>query len=525
MIVITSTLQFEIAGGKNFGVAAIDSRPDDAGSRKTGMIRILEQAAAFLLIVAFLTAPVWATCGGGGGGGGGGMSGSGSSNGSNNPNLVVYHVPWKLPPKATDKVIKDGLVLYWFPADKTELTRSPLRESRNLSLYASQCVTMQLADSSLANAEKLIGGSKLPVVVLAKPDGSEIGRVENVGGKLKLAEVEKVVGAEIKARSDQLDKDLAEAKTKVASGDKTGAVELYRSVAAEKCMFPKKAKAANAELKKLGEGNIGMSTDGPDFDAALSASIVRIMKQGLVAENDGKYIQAEHLYRKANNMDPNDPTPLRYLGELYRHHIGNWIKARAAFNQLLKMPADPLSRAVALHGLGKMTIHDGQFKKGLELMERSADTYPISLTLRNLAVYWNSEGDMARANAYTQRALELDPEDPYNLVFAAVYLAQNGKKDEALKVAMEHIDLLPASYNLAAIFALNGQKEKALDLLRRHFYKFERYQQVRSKEMMEARVDAVFDSIRMDKDFLALTSGADGKLPIPMVRAAAATEN
>ena len=28
------------------------------------------------------------------------------------------------------------------------------------------------------------------------------------------------------------------------------------------------------------------------------------------------------------------------------------------------MPADPLSRAVALHGLGKMTIHDGEFKKG-----------------------------------------------------------------------------------------------------------------------------------------------------------------
>ena len=33
------------------------------------------------------------------------------------------------------------------------------------------------------------------------------------------------------------------------------------------------------------------------------------------------------------------------------------------------MPADPLSRAVALHGLGKMTIHDGEFLKGLHLME------------------------------------------------------------------------------------------------------------------------------------------------------------
>jgi tetratricopeptide (TPR) repeat protein len=240
------------------------------------------------------------------------------------------------------------------------------------------------------------------------------------------------------------------------------------------------------------------------------------MKLGLVAENEGKYVLADQFYGKANGLDPFDPTPLRYMGELYRHHIGNWIKARAAFNAILKMPADPLSRAVALHGLGKMTIHDGEFKKGLDLMERSAAEYPLALTYRNLAVYWNSEGDLAKASDYTDKALKLDPRDPYNVVFAAVYLAANGEKEAALKVATEHMDLLPASYNLAAIFALNGRRDKALELLKRHFYQFERYQQVREKEMMEARVDAVFDSIRADKGFLALTSGADGKLPMPM---------
>jgi hypothetical protein len=33
---------------------------------------------------------------------------------------------------------------------------------------------------------------------------------------------------------------------------------------------------------------------------------------------------------------------------------------------------------------------------------------------------------------------------------------------------------------------------------------------------MEARVDAVFDSIRADQAFIALTKGADGRLPMPM---------
>jgi tetratricopeptide (TPR) repeat protein len=488
------------------------------------MKRIIERSSAFLLVLAFVTTPVWATCGGGGGGGGGGMTSNNSNNAKNN-DPVVYHVPWKMPPKTNDKPVTEGLVLYWFPANAKEISISPLKESRNLSLYASQCVTMQLADVSTANADKLIGGSTLPVAVLANPDGTAINKIENVGGKLKVADVEKLVGGEIKTRSDSLDKELADAKEKAAAGDKAAAIELYKSVAAAKCMFPKKAKAATAELKKLGEANVGMISEGPNFDPAVTASIVRVMKQGLVAENNGRYVLADQLYRKANAIDPADPTPLRYMGELYRHHIGNWIKARAAFNKILRMPSDPLSRAVALHGLGKMTIHDGEFKRGLALMEQSADVYPIALTYRNLAVYWNSEGEMAKANEYTGKALALDPDDAYNRIFAAVYLAQTGKKDEAMKIATENIDLLPASYNLAAIFALNGQKEKALELLKRHFYEFERYRQVREKEMMEARVDAVFDSIRFDKDFLALTAGADGKLPVPMAKTGGGTLN
>jgi tetratricopeptide (TPR) repeat protein len=207
---------------------------------------------------------------------------------------------------------------------------------------------------------------------------------------------------------------------------------------------------------------------------------------------------------------------LRYLGELYRHHIGDWAKARTTFEAILNMPADPLSRAVALHGLGKMTIHEGEFKKGLALMEDSVREYPLALAYRNLAVYWNSEGDAAKTNYYTEKALALDPKDPFNLTFAAAFMAQNGKGEQALKIARENESILPASYNLAAIYAQAGQKEKALSLLKRHFFEYERYQSVRAKEMMEARVDAVFASLREDPQFMALTSGADGRLPMPM---------
>jgi len=476
---------------------------------------LITRSLVAVLIALITASPVWATCGGGGGGGGGGMSGgSGSASAPE-----TYRVPWKIR-KPKDEPAK-GLVVYWFPASEDEIKRSSLRESRPLSLFASKCISMELADGQVPNAQTLVGEAKLPVAVIATPDGTPVTRVENKDGRLMVGALEKVLAAEVKTRETTLDEQLKEAKAKADAGENEAAIKLLQAVVEQKCMFPGKAKTAAKELKKLGVGDEANLIDGPDyrdpvFDARRSVQIELTMRRGLIAEDSARYLLAEKLYQRARVMDPADPTPLRYLGELYRHHTGDWIKARAAFNSILTMPADPLSRAVALHGLGKITIHDGEFKKGLHLMEQSVTEYPLALAFRNLAVYWNSEGDLAQGNAYTEKALALDPKDPYNLVFAAVFMAASGKREEALKVARANVNLLPASYNLAAIYAQNGQKEKALALLKRHFYQYERYHAVRSKEMMEARVDAVFDSIRFDSDFLALTRHADGKLQMPM---------
>jgi tetratricopeptide (TPR) repeat protein len=467
---------------------------------------------AIFLALLLLPTPEWATCGGGGGGGMGGMRGSAPSGSSGaTSEEQVYPVPWKLV-KPDDPPFPSELIVYWFPSSALEFQKSSLRNSRTLSLYASQCVTMGVADAGTSVGQKLVPADKLPVVVLARPDGRVVGKAENKNGFLKVDQVEKLVDNEIKLREDAIKQQMKEAKEREKSGDKDGAVQAYRAVLEQKCLFPGKAKNAAKELKKLGVNDAAQIFNAPVFNGVKSAQIERTMRRGLAAEMDGKYRRAERLYAEARRMDPADPAPLRYLGELYRHHIGDWYKARNTFSSILEMPADPLSRAVALHGLGKMTIHDGEFKKGLGLMEDSVREYPIALAYRNLAVYWNSEGDDAKARHYTQEALALDPADPYNLIFAAALMAGDGHGEEALTIARENEALLPASYNLAAIYAQNGQKEKALALLKRHFFEYERYQAVRDKEMMEARVDSVFASLREDPAFVALTKGADSKL-------------
>jgi len=471
----------------------------------------LSRALATILIVLFSLSPAWATCGGGGGGGTGGVGGGGRSEG---PAPTVYKVPWKI--WEARAMPNKGLVLYWFPASNDEVKKSSLLASRILTLYSAQCVTMTVADAKTPELQSVIGDSAVPVAVLVNADGSPINKVENTAGKLKVEQVEKLVEAEMKQRETSLDTQLKDAKEKAKAGDNPGAIALLKPVAEEKCLFPKKAKDAAKELKKLGVEEVGRIPDSPILDRIQGARVEAVLRRGLIAEIAERYVTAEKLYQQAHRMDPADPTPLRYLGELYRHHTGEWDKARATFNTILNMPADAVARAVALHGLGKMTIHDGEFKKGLSLMEQSVAEYPLALAYRNLAVYWNSEGDLEQGNAYTQKALALDPKDPYNLVFAAVFMAATGKGDEALKIARANRNLMPASYNLAAVYAQTGHKREALALLQRHFFQYERYQAVRAKEMMEARVDAVFDSLRQDSAFLALTRGADGRLKMPM---------
>jgi tetratricopeptide (TPR) repeat protein len=444
------------------------------------------------------------------------MGGVRPSGGGGSAPQQVYSVPWKLM-RTQDQPVTSGLVLYWFPSSQQELQASSLRASRPLSEYATQCVAMEVAEPNSEARQKFAAEDTLPVAVLASPDGTVIGKLQNTKGMLHVEDVEKLLGGELKKREDALDNQLRAAK-ETAKSDKDAAIPMYRAVADQKCMFPKKAKEAAKELKKLGV-EVGEIPDGPIFDPQKSAQIERTMQDGLAAELAGEYLKAEHLYQQAHRMDPADPVPLRYLGEVFRHYTGEWDKAQEVFQSILDMQSDPMSRAVALHGLGKMTIHAGDFAKGLALIERSVETYPLALAYRNLAVYWNSEGDQAKANHYVHEALALDPNDPYNLVFAAAFMAGDGHGDEALKIAEQNESLLPASYNLAAVYAQTGNRDKALNLLKRHFFEYERFQAVRSEEMMEARVDAVFASLKKDPDFISLTNGADGKLDASQIMA------
>src|SRR5258708_5961187 len=295
----------------------------------------MARSLSLLLTLVLTVSQTWATCGGGGGGGTGGMGGGSGAGGSSE----TYPVPWKVV-SAADAAQKSGLTVYWLPSSQQELEKSSLRFSRDLSNYATKCVSMTILDFHTPLGQKYASNGAPPLVVLAAPDGSVVGKLEkNKDGRLNVGDVEKLVSSEVKKREAAIKEKMESAKSQAKAGDNKSAIAEYRAVYDQKCMFPDKAKDAAKELKKLGVNDLAAVPDGPNFDPAVTARIERTMSAGLKAENAGKYTAALRLYQQAHLIDPADPVPLRYVGEIYRHHLADWITARPVFREILNMPA------------------------------------------------------------------------------------------------------------------------------------------------------------------------------------------
>jgi tetratricopeptide (TPR) repeat protein len=389
---------------------------------------------------------------------------------------------------------------------------SQLLDSRYLTVSFAPCGGLWLVPSDgAALRAKYAAVDGRPIAVLAGADGAELARAEGEKGSLRISAVEKLVKSEVEKRRGAVEGKLDAAAAKQKAGEVEAAKALYQEIYAERCLLPGSARKAQRALKKMGveldeAAEVG---DGADLAAATDVGMREALAAGLAAEFDLRLEDARRAYERAHELDPADPVALRFLAEYHRHHSGDWKLARELFQRILDRPADALSRAVALHGLGKMTIHAGEFAKGVGLIEQSVATYPLPLAYRNLAVYWNSEGRFDKAYEYVEKALELAPDELYNRIFAATYFVGLGKPEAAERVAREHHDLLEASYNLAAIWAQLGDREKAIELLARHFYQYERFDPVRAREMREARDDVAFGALREDPRFVELTKLAD----------------
>jgi tetratricopeptide (TPR) repeat protein len=465
-----------------------------------------------LLILSVTPLTVFATCGGGGGGGKGGVI-------PNAKPTDTFRVSWQTlsPGKSLPTDPGISLLILWFPVSLDGAAASPLHRSAELTALGARCVFTGLVTPGNQAIRKTYAiPSAQDVLVIAARDGTELGRVSAERTQALSAEqVETLARTLLGKREADLEALFSRASQKHSAGDTKAAIEDLKSVWSERCLFAPLGKRAAEKLKALGAPLAFSASDQLLLDQAsapLSSAGLQALRlaleAGLKAELEARYREAEEHYTHAVSLAPNDPTALRFLGEFHRHQTGRWDRAGQLFNRILDTPSDPIARAVALHGLGKMTIHAGRFSEGLALFEKSLEAYPLPITYRNLAVYWFSEKQAEKATGYMHQALNLDSGDTYNQIFAAVYLAASGHTSQALRIARANEHVLEASYNLAAIWAQAGDRAKAMELLRRQFYTYEQYDAVRAMEMKEAREDQMFASLHADAGFAELTKDA-----------------
>jgi hypothetical protein len=163
----------------------------------------------------------------------------------------VTFVPWKVLEPGSEPV-KAPLVLFWVPASAEEMRHSDLITSYRLAVYSSRCVGMQVVRTDdHAMMAKLSAARDVPLAVLVQGD-REIARLSGASSPLTAAAVEGMVREAIDWREVAVNKALDDAAAKAHDGARDTAIELYKQVALDACLFPRLAKTAQRALRRLG---------------------------------------------------------------------------------------------------------------------------------------------------------------------------------------------------------------------------------------------------------------------------------
>jgi hypothetical protein len=180
------------------------------------------------------------------------QSGRGVRSGPGTGDPYEHLVPWRFLTKG-GPLLHEPLVLYWLPASAQEAEQSPLLSSRELLQAADLCIGFEIVvPDDAAMIAKLGHTGTLPAAVLVNDQGNVIRRVEGTRGRLTAPPVEKMVRDELSARGEIMYARMTEAKKRAAAGDKEGAIDLYKKLWDDRCLFPLAGTEAQHALKTLG---------------------------------------------------------------------------------------------------------------------------------------------------------------------------------------------------------------------------------------------------------------------------------
>jgi hypothetical protein len=141
------------------------------------------------------------------------------------------------------------ITLYWIPASLQEAEQSRLQMSDVLRVAATRCVDLEIVlPEHAAKIPKLDVAGKVPAVVLVDRLGNVVRRRDNVQPE----EVERTLSDELSARDEAMYREMREGNQQASAGNNAAAIENYRKIWDDRCLFPLAGSEAQRALKRLG---------------------------------------------------------------------------------------------------------------------------------------------------------------------------------------------------------------------------------------------------------------------------------
>ncbi len=233
----------------------------------------------------------------------------------------------------------------------------------------------------------------------------------------------------------------------------------------------------------------------PDADAPESA-FPTYVRAGIDAYHQADYASAAKAFEAAVPLRPDEPTPYRYLADLYWRQ-GRREQAQAAVRQLVNAMPDAyfldrqgsgyeaseligLAQLLYLEAvrldtefpsarfnLGRTYLEQGETARGIEEMQAAIRLHPeFAEAHETLGLAYLEQSEWERAIRHLERALELKPSLPLGRNhLGRLYMAQ-GRLEAAIdtfrQLVKHHPELAEARHNLAVAYARHGQSEQAL---------------------------------------------------------------
>jgi hypothetical protein len=166
--------------------------------------------------------------------------------GTGNPD--EHRAPWKF--VQDDALPHDHPVaLIWIPSSLEQVEPSRLMTSDVMRAAATRCVDLLIVlPERVAMVRKLGAEGKIPAAMMVDRKGDVVRRA--YGGQAQA--VERMLSDELNARDEAMYREMRDAGQAAKAGDNAAAIDLYKKIWDDRCLFPLAGTEAQRALKTLG---------------------------------------------------------------------------------------------------------------------------------------------------------------------------------------------------------------------------------------------------------------------------------